>query len=115
MAPSALPIRTQAPEHELHETADQVGIMAIGQDTQTRVVDYQSQPLAPLLLSPTDKLIPRFEVKSGSAPGWPRPAIGLSKGPRNAVARPPVARCASNGDREESDHISGGPWAEPAA
>src|SRR5208337_4106764 len=69
MAPSALPIRTQAPEHELHETADQVGIMAIGQDTQTRVVDYQSQPLAPLLLSPTDKLIPRFEVKSGSAPG----------------------------------------------
>ena len=68
MAPGALPIRTQATQHEPHEPADQVGIMAVGQHTQTRVVDHQRQPLAPQLLGPTNKPITRFEVEGGGAP-----------------------------------------------
>ncbi len=56
-------------QHQLHEPTDQVGIMALGQDIQTRVVDHQGQPLAPLLLAPTSKAISRLDVQGGGTPG----------------------------------------------
>jgi hypothetical protein len=37
--------------------------MALGQNIQTRIVDHQRQPLAPLLLGPTNKPAPRLEAK----------------------------------------------------
>ena len=84
MTPGAFPIRTQTRQHQLHEPTDQVGIMALGQNIQTRIVDHQGQPLTPLLLGPTNKLIPRLEVKGGGAPRGHRkplafPSDGVTK------------------------------------
>jgi hypothetical protein len=58
--------------------------MALGQDIQTRIVDCQGQSLSPLLLRPTNKLIPRLEVKSRGTPGGDRKPLAF---PSNRVAK----------------------------
>jgi hypothetical protein len=52
--------------------------MAVGQDTQTRVVDHQGQTLAPLLLGPANKPITRFEVQGGGAPSGHRQPLAFA-------------------------------------
>ena len=72
MLPHALPVRTQPSEHELHKPADQIGVMALRQHVQARVVDHQGQALAPLRLPPADKGVPGLEMQRGRAPGGDR-------------------------------------------
>jgi hypothetical protein len=72
MLPHALAVRTQPSEHELHKPADQIGVMALRQHVQARVVDDQGQALAPLRLAPADKGVPGFEMQRGRTPGGHR-------------------------------------------
>ena len=80
MAPALLPIIGKAREHELHEPADEIGIMALGQNQQAGVVGQERQPPAPLLLRPADEGVTRFEVQGGGAPGGQPQPLALVGG-----------------------------------
>ena len=83
--PGVLPVRTQTRQHQLHEPTDQIGITTVGQDKESRVVDHQSQPLAPLRFGPANRFIPRFEVQGRRAPGRYGQPLAF---PNDRVAQP---------------------------
>src|ERR1035438_10070326 len=80
MAPALLPIRREAREHELHEPADEIGIMAPGQNQQAGVVRQERQSPAPLLLRPADEDLTRLEMQGGGTPGGQPQPLALVGG-----------------------------------
>ena len=82
MAPTLVPVLGEPGEHQLHETADEIGTLAGRQHQQPRVVDHQRQTPAPLLLGPADKLVAGFDMQRGGAPssqGQPLASVGGHK------------------------------------
>src|SRR2546425_8669847 len=72
MAPVLLPVSRKPPQHQLHETTDEIGALASGQNQQARVVGQQRQARASLLVSPADKLVASLEVQRRRVPGRQR-------------------------------------------
>src|SRR3989442_6443504 len=56
MAPVLLPVSRKPPQHQLHETTDEIGALASGQNQQARVVGQQRQARAALRVSPAGQM-----------------------------------------------------------
>ena len=84
MPPGAFPVLAQPCKHQLHKPADQIRIMALLLDIQTRVVDHQRQAFAPLAFGPTDIMIPRLDMQGRRAPSRHRQPLAL---PDDGIAK----------------------------
>jgi len=68
MFPPLLPVGGEPLEHELHEAADEVGVMALRQNEQSRVVGNEGAAAAALLVGPADERIAVPKMKGSRAP-----------------------------------------------
>ena len=69
MPPRGQPIGGEPRQHRLHEAADQIRIMTLGQHQQAGVVDEQGQAFPTLGFGPADELVARLEMESRRVPG----------------------------------------------
>jgi hypothetical protein len=97
IAPTLFPVLGEPSQHELHKAANEVGIMAIGHDQQTRVIGQQGAAAAALLSRPTDELISIFNVKGGGNPGGYGEPLALVNESVAQMLTPPASRRAGNG------------------
>ena len=68
MTPPYLPVRREPFQHQLHKPADQVGVVAVGQDQQPRIIRQQRPSPTEVFGRPADERVPIFEVKSNGTP-----------------------------------------------
>jgi hypothetical protein len=74
-----LPVLGEPPQHQFHEAAGQIGVMALRQNQKPRVVDDQRQTSSPLFLRPLDERIASLQMQRRGAPtcqGQPLTFVG---------------------------------------
>src|SRR5207247_1646507 len=81
MAPALFPILGKPLEHELHQAADEIGVMTARQHQKTGVVRQQATTAVTLFGSPANESISIFDVEGRRAPrGYGQPLVLVNEG-----------------------------------